>query len=63
MVMTGQEEEEEETSGVGSLSTGAGADSGPDLEPTVEHATVSEPELKPVGTFGGKGLVRSDSDD
>lgn len=63
MVMAGQEEEEEETAGVGKLSTGAGADSGPDLEPTVEHDTVSEPELKPVWTFCGKGLVRSDSND
>ncbi len=56
MVMAGQEEEE--AAGVGRLSTGAGADRTPDLEPTLENDP--ESELKPSWTFDGK---TSDSED
>lgn len=58
--MAGQEEEEEEDAGVGRVSTGAGADSVSDLEPTLEGDP--EPELKPAWIFGGNGLIMSDSD-
>lgn len=64
MVMAGQEEEE--AAGVEKVSTGAhgaGADSGPGLEPTLEHDPSPESELRPAWTFDGKGLMRSESDD
>lgn len=43
------------------MSTGAGVDSGPGLEPTLEYDPDSE--LKSAWTFDGNGLIRSDSDD
>lgn len=61
MVMAGQEEEQ--AAGVKKVSTGEGADSGPDVEPTPEHDPDPKPGLKPAWTFDGKGLIRSDSDD
>lgn len=61
MVMAGQEEEGD--AGVGKVSTGAGADSRPDLEPTLEHDAEPEPELKSAWTLDGNGLIRSNSVD
>lgn len=58
--MAGHEEEDEEATDVRRVSTGAGADGGPDLEPTLENNLDPEPELKPSWTLNGK---RSDSDD
>lgn len=57
IVMAGQEEEED--AGVMKVSTGTRVDSGPELEPTLEHDPEPEPELIPVWTFDGNGLIRS----